>query len=133
MQGAEEGRLRRMNNTPQGEAIDGNAADDILMVNQALGKHRQVQIGVAAPEYQSEQGIAAQQDRQHIGNPGLIDFLDGRTGLLELFGVSLQQAAIPQIVNPQPSTWKMSLTPIGTPKSFGLASGSGYRVVSSSS
>jgi hypothetical protein len=34
MQGAEERRLRRMSNTPQGGAIEGNAADDILMVNQ---------------------------------------------------------------------------------------------------
>jgi len=34
MQGAEERRLRRMNYTPQGGAIEGNAADDILMVNQ---------------------------------------------------------------------------------------------------
>ena len=34
MQGAEERRLRRMSNTPQGEAIEGNAADDALMVNQ---------------------------------------------------------------------------------------------------
>lgn len=36
MQGAEECRLRRMNFTPQGEAIEGNAADDILMVDQGL-------------------------------------------------------------------------------------------------
>jgi len=34
MQGVEERRLRRMSNTPQGEATEGNAADDILMVNQ---------------------------------------------------------------------------------------------------
>jgi len=34
MQGAEERRLKRINNTPQGEAIDGNTADGILMVNQ---------------------------------------------------------------------------------------------------
>ncbi|MBW1805569.1 MAG: hypothetical protein JRJ06_04245 [Deltaproteobacteria bacterium] len=34
MQGAEERRLRRMNFTPQGGAIEGNAADDILMVDQ---------------------------------------------------------------------------------------------------
>jgi len=34
MQGAEERRLRRMSNTPQGEAIEGNAADDALMVDQ---------------------------------------------------------------------------------------------------
>ena len=34
MQGAEERQLRRINNTPQGEAIDGNAADDALMVDQ---------------------------------------------------------------------------------------------------
>ena len=45
MQGAEDRRLRRMNNTPQGPAfavgygrgkreIEGNAADDILMVDQ---------------------------------------------------------------------------------------------------
>jgi hypothetical protein len=34
MQGAEERRLRRMSNTPQGEAIEGNAADDTLMVDQ---------------------------------------------------------------------------------------------------
>jgi len=32
MQGAEERRLRRMDNTPQGGAIEGNAADDALMV-----------------------------------------------------------------------------------------------------
>jgi hypothetical protein len=37
MQGAEERRLRRMSNTPQGEAIEGNAADDALMVNQGPG------------------------------------------------------------------------------------------------
>jgi hypothetical protein len=34
MQGAKERRLRRMTNTPQGEAIEGNAADDTLMVDQ---------------------------------------------------------------------------------------------------
>ena len=34
MQGAEERRLRRISNTPQGEAIEGNAADDALMVDQ---------------------------------------------------------------------------------------------------
>jgi hypothetical protein len=32
MQGAEERRLRRMGNTPQGGAIEGNAADDALFV-----------------------------------------------------------------------------------------------------
>ena len=31
MQGNEERRLRRINNTLQGEAIEGNAADDILL------------------------------------------------------------------------------------------------------
>jgi len=36
MQGAEERRLRRMNFTPQGGAIEGNATDDILMVDQGL-------------------------------------------------------------------------------------------------
>jgi len=34
MQGAEERRLRRMSNTPQGGAIESNAADDALMVDQ---------------------------------------------------------------------------------------------------
>ena len=34
MQGAEERRLRRINNTPQGEATEGNTADDSLMVDQ---------------------------------------------------------------------------------------------------
>jgi hypothetical protein len=34
MQGAEEQRLRRMGNTLQGGAIEGNAADDALMVYQ---------------------------------------------------------------------------------------------------
>jgi len=34
MQGAEERRQRRMSNTPQGEATEGNAADDTLMVDQ---------------------------------------------------------------------------------------------------
>jgi hypothetical protein len=34
MEGAEECRLRRISNTPQGEAIEGNAADDTLMVDQ---------------------------------------------------------------------------------------------------
>jgi hypothetical protein len=34
MQGAEERQLRRINNTPQGEATEGNAADDTLMVDQ---------------------------------------------------------------------------------------------------
>ncbi len=32
MQGDEERRLRRMSNTLQGGAIEGNAADDVLMV-----------------------------------------------------------------------------------------------------
>jgi len=36
MQGVEERRLRRMNYTPQGGAIEGNAADDILMVDQGI-------------------------------------------------------------------------------------------------
>ena len=31
MQGTEERRLRRMNNTPQGGVIEGNAADEALM------------------------------------------------------------------------------------------------------
>ena len=35
MQGAKERRLRRMSNTPQGGAIEGNAADDALLVDQA--------------------------------------------------------------------------------------------------
>jgi len=34
MQGAEERQLRRMSNTPQGGAIEGNTADDALMVDQ---------------------------------------------------------------------------------------------------
>ena len=34
MQGAEERRLRRISNTPQGEATEGNTADDSLMVDQ---------------------------------------------------------------------------------------------------
>jgi hypothetical protein len=34
MEGAEERRLRRISNTPQGEAIDGNVADDALLVDQ---------------------------------------------------------------------------------------------------
>ncbi|MBW1861178.1 MAG: hypothetical protein JRJ02_02230 [Deltaproteobacteria bacterium] len=34
MQGAEERRLRRMKYTPQGGEIEGNAADDSLMVDQ---------------------------------------------------------------------------------------------------
>jgi len=37
MQGAEEPRVRRIKNTPQGEATEGNAADDILMVDQGPG------------------------------------------------------------------------------------------------
>ena len=37
MQGAEERRLRRINNTPQGEATEGNTADDTLMVDQEQG------------------------------------------------------------------------------------------------
>ena len=35
-QGVEERRLRRMINTPQGEVIEDNTADDILMVDQDL-------------------------------------------------------------------------------------------------
>ena len=34
MQGDKERRLRRTNSTPQGEAIAGNTADDILLVDQ---------------------------------------------------------------------------------------------------
>ena len=34
MQGAEERRLRRICNTPQGEAIESNTEDDTLMVDQ---------------------------------------------------------------------------------------------------
>jgi len=34
MQGAEERRLRRMSNTLQGGAIEGNAPDDALMLDQ---------------------------------------------------------------------------------------------------
>jgi hypothetical protein len=33
---AKERRLRRINNTPQGEATEGNAADDSLMVDQGM-------------------------------------------------------------------------------------------------
>ena len=36
MQGAEERRLRRINNTPQGEATEDNTADDSLMVDQGV-------------------------------------------------------------------------------------------------
>jgi hypothetical protein len=36
MQGAEERRLRRIGHTPQGGASEGNAADDILTVDQGL-------------------------------------------------------------------------------------------------
>ncbi|MBN2060044.1 MAG: hypothetical protein JW882_06470 [Deltaproteobacteria bacterium] len=36
MQGAEERRLRRISNTPQGGAITGNAADGALMVDQGM-------------------------------------------------------------------------------------------------
>jgi hypothetical protein len=36
MQGAKERRLRRINNTPQGEATEGNIADDALMVDQGI-------------------------------------------------------------------------------------------------
>ena len=38
MLGAEERRLRRIDHTPQGGAIEGNAADDALMVNQGEDK-----------------------------------------------------------------------------------------------
>ena len=34
MQGAEERRQRRISNKPQGEATEGNAANDTLMVDQ---------------------------------------------------------------------------------------------------
>ena len=34
--GAKERRLRRISNTPQGEAIEGNAADDTLMVDHSM-------------------------------------------------------------------------------------------------
>ena len=34
MQGAEERRLKRISNTPQGEVIEGNAAEDTLMMDQ---------------------------------------------------------------------------------------------------
>jgi len=37
MQGAEERRLKRISNTLQGEATEGNIADDILMVDQGKG------------------------------------------------------------------------------------------------
>jgi hypothetical protein len=36
MQGAEERRLRRISHTPQGGASEGNAADDILTVDQGF-------------------------------------------------------------------------------------------------
>jgi hypothetical protein len=37
MQGAEERRLRRMNNTPQGGVNEGNTADDALpMIREAI-------------------------------------------------------------------------------------------------
>jgi hypothetical protein len=37
MQGTEGCRLRRIRNTPQGEAIESNAADDTLLVDQERG------------------------------------------------------------------------------------------------
>ena len=37
MQGAEERRLRRMDNTSRGGAIEGNAADDVFLVIRGLG------------------------------------------------------------------------------------------------
>jgi hypothetical protein len=36
MQDAKERRLRRISNTPQGEATEGNTADDTLMVDQGV-------------------------------------------------------------------------------------------------
>jgi hypothetical protein len=45
MQGAEERRLRRISNAPQGEAIDGNAADDALMVDQGGRRSLHMVIG----------------------------------------------------------------------------------------
>jgi len=45
MQGAEERRLRRISNTPQGGATEGNAADDALMVNQDFLKSLTVGLG----------------------------------------------------------------------------------------
>jgi hypothetical protein len=39
MQGAEERRLRRIGHTPQGGASEGNAADDILTVDQGRPDH----------------------------------------------------------------------------------------------
>ncbi len=36
MQGAEERRQRRMNDTPQGEATEGNTANDALMVDRGF-------------------------------------------------------------------------------------------------
>ena len=36
MQGAEECRLRHTNSMPQGETIEGNTADDTLMVDQGV-------------------------------------------------------------------------------------------------
>jgi len=36
MQGAEERRQRRMSDTPQGEATEGNTADDAFMVDQGI-------------------------------------------------------------------------------------------------
>jgi hypothetical protein len=38
MQGAEERRPRRLSNTLQGGTIDGNAADDALMVDQGVDR-----------------------------------------------------------------------------------------------
>ena len=49
MQGAEERRLRRMSNTPQGGAIEGNAADDALMVDQG----RNNGLTCLTPEYKN--------------------------------------------------------------------------------
>jgi hypothetical protein len=42
MQGDEELRLRRIINTPQGDAIEGNAADDALMVDQGKMFYRTI-------------------------------------------------------------------------------------------
>ena len=36
MQGAKERQLRRINNTPQGEAIEGNETNDTLLVDQCI-------------------------------------------------------------------------------------------------
>jgi cob(I)alamin adenosyltransferase len=91
MQGAEERRLRRMDNTSHGGAIDGNAADDTLMV---IRIH--VVIWVRVLYCRERKKINLEGSRAHMLEQGLIQIYTGDSGRFNFAPVGLALRAAGQ-------------------------------------